>query len=75
MSFAYLTGPKVWSFCCRNCRWPLEWWPGVGWLHVELEEYASVRDPSCTYGRPICMYASCDHNDGLHLDCACRCHE
>jgi hypothetical protein len=41
---------------CRNCRRPLVWLEGVGWLHAELPQYA--HEPiGCDIAHP----ASCKH--------------
>ena len=37
---------------CRSCRRPIEWVPGVGWLHGELPQYAHV-DIGCSYPHPV----------------------
>lgn len=58
---------------CRNCRRPIYWLPGVGWLHGELPQYAA--DPiTCENAHPVCLYAACDHGVGPDPDCPCRCH-
>ena len=49
-----LTDPHA----CRNCRRPIEYVPGIGWLHGELPQYAH-EDITCTI--PVCV-------DGPHSD-------
>lgn len=41
---------------CQNCRRPIHWMDGVGWLHGELPQYAG--EPiTCTIPHPV----SCPH--------------
>lgn len=59
---------------CRNCRRPLHWLPGVGWLHGELPQYA--HEPiTCADAYPVCEWRVCDHADGPDPLCDCRCHK
>jgi hypothetical protein len=37
---------------CRNCRRPLHWVDGVGWLHGELPQYAHEEN-TCVYAHPV----------------------
>lgn len=62
------------SYACRNCRRPLHWLHGVGWLHGELPQYA--HEPiTCTNAVPVCEYRACDHTaSGPDEACGCRCH-
>lgn len=65
------TAPE--KFACRNCRRPIHWAAGIGWLHGELPQYAG--EPiACTNAHPVCEYRKCDHGDGPGPTCACRCH-
>lgn len=59
---------------CRNCRRPLYWVEGVGWLHGELPQYA--HEPiRCNHPKPVCRVRACDHVDsGPDPDCDCVCH-
>lgn len=59
---------------CANCRRPLHWVDGVGWLHGELPQYA--HEPvGCGVAKPVCQYSKCDHTEhGPDPDCPCRCH-
>jgi hypothetical protein len=45
---------------CRNCRRPIHWVDGIGWLHGELPQYA--HEPiTCMTAHPV----SCtNHRDG-----------
>lgn len=64
---------------CKNCRRPIHWLPGVGWLHDELPQYAD-QPITCTNAIPVCEYWACDHSelpygaDGPDGACGCRCH-
>lgn len=50
------------SSSCRNCRRPIEWVGGVGWVHGEHPRYAA--DPiTCAVAHPV----ECRH----HMDAAC----
>lgn len=58
---------------CRNCRRPIHWVEGIGWLHGELPQYA--HEPiTCGEAYPVCEYRKCDHGGGPDPTCACRCH-
>lgn len=62
------------GFACRNCRRPLAWVAGIGWLHEELPRYA--HEPiTCGFAAPVCEYRRCDHEQsGPEPLCPCRCH-
>ena len=61
-------------FACANCRRPLHWVEGVGWLHGELPQYAH-EEPNCGVAAPVCQYSTCDHTaGGPDPDCPCKCH-
>jgi hypothetical protein len=47
---------------CRNCRRPIEWLDGIGWLHGELAQYAG-ETITCNVAHPI----ECSHR----RDAAC----
>lgn len=37
---------------CRNCRRPIHWVDGIGWLHGELPQYA--HEPiTCEIAHPV----------------------
>lgn len=59
---------------CRNCRRPLHWLPGIGWLHGEVARYA--HEPiTCTIAYPVCDgRPGCDHGAGPDPACGCGCH-
>lgn len=59
---------------CRNCRRPLHWLHGVGWLHGELPQYAG-ESITCRNAHPVCDgRPGCDHGNGPDPECACTCH-
>lgn len=68
----------TYAWACRNCRRPLHWLAGVGWLHGELPQYAHEAS-SCNRAEPVC-----DGNDpkcetrhitfGPEEGCQCACH-
>lgn len=68
---------------CRNCRRPLHWVDGIGWLHGELPQYAS-RSLTCERPEPVCSPPSFTRPEPgcmqRHLtspigDCPCACHK
>lgn len=63
----------AWPFACRNCRRPLHWADGIGWLHGELPQYAA-EDITCERPIPVCEFSRCHHADGPGAACTCRCH-
>lgn len=59
---------------CRNCRRPLGWVEGIGWLHEELPQYAG-QEITCTNAVPVCERRNCDHSAGPKPACPCACHK
>lgn len=39
-------------YACSNCRRPLEWVEGIGWLHSELPQYAG-EPMTCGVAEPV----------------------
>jgi hypothetical protein len=37
---------------CRNCRRPVHWLEGIGWLHGELPQYAHL-PMTCEIAHPV----------------------
>lgn len=70
-------------FACRNCRRPIHWLHGVGWLHGELPQYPG--EPiTCERPEPVCsprpFTKAAPDCEVRHLaagpdpDCVCGCH-
>lgn len=68
---------------CRNCRRPIHWLDGIGWLHGELPQYAG--EPiTCGRPEPVCsprpFTTATPGCEGYHLAagpdpaCQCSCH-
>lgn len=54
-------------YACANCRRPLEWWPGVGWLHAELPQYA--HEPAgCAAAEPVHLRHGSRHRGRTEYD-------
>jgi hypothetical protein len=75
-----MTDPErvTYAYACRNCRRPLYWLPGVGWLHGELPQYAH-ESSSCNRAEPVCD-GNVPHCETRHIafgpeeGCHCTCH-
>jgi hypothetical protein len=68
---------------CRNCRGPLHWVDGPGWLHGTLPQYAH-EDGTCANAKPVCSpppFTKPDpdcrnrHITGPAPECDCPCHK
>lgn len=55
---------------CRSCRRPIQWLPGVGWLHGELPQYAA-QPITCTKPVPVCLYGTCRLSAESSAGCTC----
>lgn len=70
-------------YSCRNCRRPIHWLDGIGWLHGELPTQLD-RPFTCENAHPVCSprpFAKADPGceerhfaAGPDLACQCSCH-